>query len=70
MDNQEYTPNGSRYLPDDLITRLWDKTKAYVAGYVSKHPGSSIPGEIPETDIATDEEVSEMLEDVFSSVGE
>lgn len=70
MDSQEYLPDGSKYLPDDLISRLWGKTKAYVAVYVSKHPGSSTPGEIPETDIATDEEVSEMLDDVFSSVGE
>lgn len=70
MDNQEYIPDGSKYLPDDLISRLWDKTKSYVSGYVSQHPGSTTPGEIPETYIATDEEVAEMLDDVFSSVGE
>lgn len=65
MDNEEYIPNGDKYLPDDLISRLWDKTKSYVSGYVSQHPGG-----ISDTDIATDEEVSEMLDDVFSSVGE
>lgn len=65
VDNQEYIPDGSRYLPDDLITRLWDKTKSYVAGYVSQHPCG-----IKESDIATDEEVAEMLDDVFSPVGE
>lgn len=64
MDNEEYLTT------QEFVKYIWDKFKEYVAWYVSRNPGSSTPGEIPESDIATDDEVSEMLDDVFSSVSE
>lgn len=63
MGEEQYTPTGKKYLPNDLIAELGDEIKRYVAGYVSKHLG----GGSPDIEIATDEEVSEMLDDVFSS---